>query len=101
MRRIGKQLCSLMLALTLAVSCALPALAADTGDAQRQAEALKELNLFRGTAQGFELDRAPTRMEALVMLLRLSGKEWEAIYSGSDQDGAAARHPFTDVPSGW
>ena len=101
MRRIGKQLCSLMLALTLAVSCSLPALAADTGNAQRQAEALKELNLFRGTAQGFELDRAPTRMETLVMLLRLSGKEWEAIYSGSDQDGAAARHPFTDVPSGW
>ena len=45
----------------------------------KAAEALKTLKLFKGTSSGFELDRAATRMEALVMLIRLFGKEEAAL----------------------
>jgi len=53
---------------------------------------LNELGLLRGTDAGFALDRAPTRAESLVMLLRLLGLE-EAV-AESDYE-----HPFTDVPN--
>ncbi len=54
---------------------------------------LKTLNLFKGVSETeFDLKRAPTRIEALVMLIRTLGKEQEAL-SGS------WTHPFTDVPS--
>ncbi len=52
---------------------------------------LKILGIFNGTNEGFELERAPSRVEGAVMLLRLLGKESEAA-------SAAYRHPFTDVP---
>ncbi|MBR5478566.1 MAG: hypothetical protein IKU84_00125 [Clostridia bacterium] len=56
-----------------------------------RADALKAMNLFRGSNIGYELDRAATRAESLVMLLRLLGEEDEALrYNG--------KHPFTDVP---
>lgn len=54
------------------------------------AEHLKDLGLFEGTAQGYELDRAPTRGEAVAMLVRLLGAEQNALtleYSA----------PFTDL----
>lgn len=57
------------------------------------ADHLKELGLFQGTEQGYQLDRAPTRAEAAAMLVRLLGKEDEAkslVYSA----------PFTDL-QGW
>ena len=53
----------------------VPAFAAeDTACAER----LEALGLFRGTEAGYELDRAPTRAEAGVMLVRLLGTEEEA-----------------------
>lgn len=57
-----------------------------------KADKLKELGLFMGGSNGFELDRAPTRLEAAVMLVRLLGRENEA----KQQD---YRHPFSDVPA--
>lgn len=57
------------------------------------ADQLKDLGLFQGTAQGYELDRAPTRAEAATMLVRLLGKEEEA----KALDYTA---PFTDL-AGW
>lgn len=36
---------------------------------------LSTINVFKGTGNGFELDRQPTRLEGLVMLIRLLGKE--------------------------
>ena len=55
------------------------------------ADALKKMDLFRGTNVGYELSRGATRAEALVMLLRMLGEEDEALkFTGS--------HPFTDVP---
>jgi len=67
----------------------------ETGAALR----LKALGLFQGVgtnpdgSTNFDLGRAPSRTEALVMLIRLLGKDAEAS-SGS------WKHPFTDVP-GW
>ncbi|MEN6312822.1 MAG: trypsin-like peptidase domain-containing protein [Clostridiaceae bacterium] len=39
---------------------------------------LSEIGVFKGTGNGFELDREPTRLEGLIMLIRLLGKEEEA-----------------------
>lgn len=56
------------------------------------AEELKELGLFKGVSETeFDLKRAPTRVEALVMLIRVLGKEKEASTS-------ECKHSFTDVP---
>ena len=57
-----------------------------------RANALKNLNLFTGTEKGFDLDRAPTRVEAVVMLLRMLGEEKAALDS-------TLASPFTDVPT--
>ena len=59
---------------------------------EQLAETLKTLGLFVGSDRGFELDRAPTRVEEVVMLIRLLGKELEAL-------GGSWTHPFTDVPA--
>ena len=54
---------------------------------------LKTLSLFKGVSEtDFDLDRAPTRVEALVMLIRVLGKESEAL-------NGSWKHPFNDVPS--
>lgn len=42
------------------------------------ADRLKDVGLFQGTNQGYQLDKAPTRAEASAMLVRLLGKEEEA-----------------------
>lgn len=58
-----------------------------------EAEALAAVNIFRGSDRGFELDRAPTRQESLIMLIRLLGRESEALAF----DGVS---PFKDL-TGW
>lgn len=54
------------------------------------ADALNEIGLFRGTQNGYELDRAPTRAEAATMLVRLLGAENEAL-------ALSYTAPYTDV----
>ncbi len=54
------------------------------------AHALGEMGLFRGTQNGYELDRAPTRAEAAAMLVRLLGAENEAL-------ALSYTAPYTDV----
>ena len=56
------------------------------------ADVLNKLGLFAGSDLGYELERAPRRIEAGVMLIRLLGKE-EEVLEGS------YTHPFEDVPS--
>ncbi len=57
------------------------------------AKDLKALGVFKGVSDtDFALGRAPTRIEALVMLIRTLGKEAEALSKGG-------KHPFLDVPS--
>lgn len=61
------------------------------------AAALKQLNLFKGTytgyGQGYDLEVAPTRIQALIMFIRVLGEEDTALaYTGTT--------PFTDVARG-
>ena len=102
-----KKRISLLLVLLLLVSALTPAaLAADDADTteavpatpeQLAAEALSTIGVFRGTGNGFALDRAPTRLEAAAMLVRLYGAE-EAAQTAFENGKIG--HPFTDV-SGW
>lgn len=66
-----------------------------TADYPAMASSLKTLGLFRGSdtayGEGFNLEKAPTRMEALIMLIRLLGEEKEAL-------SCTASFPFTDIP---
>ncbi len=56
------------------------------------ANALKVIGVFKGTDKGFELDRAPTRLEGLIMLVRLLGKVETANNQCFPDSG------FSDVP---
>lgn len=89
----------LLAAVLLCAQMTVSAFAAPPGrDAagQAAAEELHELGLFLGSGNlpdgspNFELDRTPTRAEALVMLVRLLGAEEEA------KTGHYS-HPFTDA----
>ena len=93
--KMTRRVLSLLLALVLLLGLTTMAFAADQ-QAQDAAEALYRLGLFRGTGKNadgspkFDLDRAPTRAEAVTMLVRLLGKETEAKSGEWDI-------PFTDV----
>lgn len=95
-----KRFLSFILALTLAASL-VPSAFAASDEAVQAANALHALGLFNGTgtdANGnpiYDLDRAPTREEAITMLIRLMGKEADA----KRQDWLW-NTPFTDV-SNW
>lgn len=78
---------TLLLAMTLCVS-------AGASDFDGVAKDLAAIGMFRGTEKGFELDRAPTRNEAAIMLVRLYGEEDSA--KSSYAEGKIA-HPFKDV----
>ena len=92
-----KKILSLLLCCILCFGLVSPLTAA--AEAQRDvcteealAADLKELGLFQGASEtDFDLERAPTRVEAVVMLIRVLGREQEAL-SGS------WTHPFADVP---
>lgn len=82
-----------VVAATLLLTAAM-AVTASASDYDSAAEELSAIGVFRGTSDGFELDRAPTRSEAAIMLVRLLGAEDEA------REAYAAGEltmPFTDV----
>lgn len=61
------------------------------------AAALKTMHLFKGSftgyGQGFDLEVAPTRLQALIMFIRVLGEEEQALaWTGTT--------PFTDVQKG-
>jgi hypothetical protein len=58
---------------------------------ESKAIALQTLGLIKGGDKGLELERASTRLECSVMLVRLLGKEAEA-------QNMHYSHPFKDVP---
>lgn len=96
-----KRLLSFALVLSLLAALLLtPASAAEPSteaEATPYANALYEAGLFNGTGNNadgtpnFALDKTATRAEALVMLVRILGKE--------DEAAQAPASPFTDVPS--
>ena len=70
----------------------------DAVDYNAMASALKTMHLFRGSftgyGQGFDLEMAPTRIQALIMFLRVLGEEEAALaYTGPQL-------PFTDIRAG-
>ncbi len=67
---------SLIVGAALSAAVAVNASAADFTNC---ADALNQMGLFKGTETGYQLDRAPTRGEAATMLVRLLGKETEAL----------------------
>lgn len=89
-----KKMISAFLALLL-ICCMVPsALAAD--QSTQAADVLYELGLFKGTGTRpdgtpiYDLSKTPTRNQAIIMLVRLLGKEGEAMSGQWDI-------PFTDV----
>lgn len=65
-------------------------------DYNQLADALKAMGLFRGSdtgyGQGYDLEAVPTRMQGLILFLRLIGEEQDALAS-------TAPCPFTDLPA--
>ena len=84
---------ALALALCLMLTFSVTAASAGAEDYTPYAESLSELGVFKGTGSGFALDRTATRIEGVVMLVRLMGGEAEA------QAMAGEAIPFTDVQS--
>lgn len=65
----------------------------DVSAEEALATELKSLGLFKGVSDtDFALGRAPSRVEAIVMLIRVLGKE-------SETTAKSWNHPFTDVPT--
>lgn len=60
---------------------------------EEAARQLCDMGIFRGSDKGFELERAPTRQEALILLIRLLGEEQAAL-------AFTQPAPFTDL-TGW
>lgn len=52
---------------------------------QGSADILNELGLFKGTENGYELERTVTRAEAITMILRMIGEERAAMLSSSNR----------------
>ncbi len=91
MKRKVKKLFPCVIILSMLLTLSVPIYAANMTEAESQASALKQLGLFKGVSDtDFDLGRAPTRTEALAMLIRVLGKEAEALNGDWS-------HPFTDV----
>lgn len=58
---------------------------------EKKAEVLSVLNILKGDEDGFRLESSPTRLEAVIIMLRLTGNESAAVEKN-------LHHPFTDVP---
>ena len=83
-----------LLASALLLTAAL-CVSASAADYTSTAEELSAIGMFRGTVNGgFELDRAPRRSEAAIMLVRLYGAEEEA---AAAYESGEISHPFRDV----
>jgi hypothetical protein len=91
MKKIMTAILAMILLMTMSLAMIMPVCATDLAEAEKKATELKKLGLFKGVSEtDFDLDRAPTRIEALIMLIRVLGKESEAVNGDWS-------HPFTDV----
>lgn len=89
---IMKRFLTILLA-TLALSAAL-CVSASASSFDGAARELSTIGMLKGTADGFDLDKAPTRAQAAIMLVRLYGAEERAqgLYSSG-----RITCPFADV----
>ncbi len=99
LRRVNKLMKKAVILVLLFALLSVPYTPVYASDYDPYADALYSLGLFKGTgtnADGtpiYSLDKNATRVESLVMLIRLLGEENAALSS-------TASHPFTDVPNG-
>ena len=67
-----------------------------TPDYNAMAKALQSLSLLKGTGsgygEGFDLELRPSRIEAMILFIRLLGEEDAAL-------ACTAKNPFSDVPA--
>ena len=90
-----KKILSFILVISIVLSVLTIGVGAETSTPSTtldRANALKDLGLFMGSNAGFDLDRQPSRVEAIVMLIRVLGLESQALKS-------TYANPFKDVPS--
>lgn len=88
-----KKFACILLAAVMMLSCCPAVSAADIDSkAYDEAQYLNALGLFAGTDKGYELERGLTRIEAVIMAIRLFGKNNEAKYGEYE-------HPFIDAPT--
>ena len=97
-KRMPALLLCLVLCLTTCLGIGTAAEWRDLSQQRGQAMRLQSLGLFLGVGEGsngftdFDLERSPSRAEAVTMLVRALGKDSEAKRLGTT-------HPFTDVPA--
>lgn len=92
-RQNMKKILTVFFAVILASALCLCSFAYNKEEATLKADSLNTLGLFNGTENGYELDKPLSRIEALIMLIRLSGNEMNALYPEQELS-----HPFTDAP---
>ena len=85
-----KRMLATLLALVFMMT-SFTALAAYTQQ-EKTADALNELDLFRGTGSSYELEKNLTRAEGATLLVRVLGKDTEA------KNWPVGNIPFKDVP---
>lgn len=91
-----KRILSVLLCILICLSFYPTAFAAES-EAEILTLQLEKLGLLKGVganddgAVNFDLERRPSRIEALVMLIRMLGKDGEAVNYGKT-------HPFSDIP---
>ena len=86
----AKRFFAIALVFAMCFTFALPMAAAD--NSTDRADKLNLLGLFKGTDAGYQLDQPSTRIQGIVMLIRLLGKENDAL-------NETRTAPFNDV--GW
>lgn len=80
----------IIIAMALVMSLLTLSAFAATTNQQNTADALNSMGLFKGTGNGYELDKQLMRSDGITLLVRLIGKEAE---SKNDK----YTHPFNDV----
>ncbi len=80
----------------LALEGAYSLTSGNTPDYNMLADAMKQMGLFKGSdtgyGSGYDLEKVPTRIQGLIMFLRLLGEEGAAL-------ATTATSPFADVPA--
>lgn len=83
-----------LIALVLSGLMIFGGMSAFAAEHTKEADALNAVGLFKGTEKGYELDKTFTRAEGAAMIVRLLGKEKEALASSGSVK-------FTDVSDHW
>ena len=92
-----KKIISLVLCMVMSVSLLLPSyvMASDTSTHfEYEAQMLYNLGLFKGTENGFDLDKPCDRLQGSTLFIRLLGEEKDAVNNPKS-------HPFSDVQNSW